>query len=118
MTTLKIENNNLEITIEGFDKVWALKSHLTIPLEHISGVVYDPEIARGWWHGLKLPGSNLPGVLTAGSFYQHKEWAFWDVHDPENTIVISLKDERYKKLVLEVQDPQMAVAEITATIKK
>ncbi|MDB4940130.1 MAG: hypothetical protein JWO40_555 [Candidatus Doudnabacteria bacterium] len=113
MTTLKIENGSLEIIIEGFDKVWALKSRMSIPLAHIQSVIYNPEIAHGWWHGLRLPGSNLPGVLTAGSFYQHKEWAFWDVHNPINTIVITLKDERYQKLVLEVEDPQKTIAELS-----
>jgi hypothetical protein len=30
---------------------------------------------------------------------------FWDVHDPEKTVVIHLKDERYARLVIEVDDP-------------
>ena len=38
------------------------------------------------------------------------------VHDPEKTIVITLHDERYKKLVLEVEDPQKTVADITAAL--
>lgn len=112
MTTLRVHNGNLEINIEGADKLWALKSQLTIPLAHISSVTHDPEIAKGWWHGFKAPGTNIPGVLTAGSYYEHKEWTFWDVHNPENTIVITLKDERYKKLVIEVENPQQAIAEI------
>ena len=116
MTKIEIENDSLQITIEGFDKVWAFKSHLTIPLSHVASVTYDPEIARGWWHGVKMPGSNIPGVLTAGSFYQYKEWTFWDVHDPDKTIVITLHDERYQKLVLEVDDPQQAVDDITAAL--
>jgi hypothetical protein len=60
LTTLKIEKGNLLITVEGFDKIWALKSHLTIPLAHISNASYQPETAEGWWHGIKLPGSNIP----------------------------------------------------------
>jgi hypothetical protein len=26
--------------------------------------------AHGWWHGSEMPGTNLPGVLTAGTFDQ------------------------------------------------
>lgn len=116
MTTLKIEHGNLELTIEGMDKVWALKSHLTIPLEHISIAAYDPEIAKGWWHGVRLLGSNIAGFITAGSYYNHKEWSFWDVHNPENTIVITLKDEQYSKLVIEVIEPEQAVIEINKAL--
>jgi hypothetical protein len=34
---------------------------------------------------------------------------FWDVHNPENTVVIEPKDERYNELIVEVADPQAAV---------
>jgi len=34
---------------------------------------------------------------------------FWDVHHPEKTIVIDLRDERYNELVVEVDDPEAAV---------
>jgi hypothetical protein len=53
----------------------------------------DPAIAHGWWRGLRMPGTNIPGVLTAGTFYQDGKRVFWDVHNPENTVVIELKHE-------------------------
>ena len=31
------------------------------------------------------------------------------MHDPNNTVVIDLKDERYNELIVEVPDPQAAV---------
>ncbi len=37
---------------------------------------------------------------------------FWDVHDPEKTVVIYLKDERYARLVIEVDDPPATAAAI------
>jgi hypothetical protein len=33
----------------------------------------------------------------------------WDMHHPEKTIVIDLRDERYNRLVVEVPDPEGAV---------
>ena len=54
----------------------------------------------------------MPGVITAGTFYQEGERVFWDVHDPEKTVVIRLKDERYARLVIEVEDPLATVAAI------
>ena len=43
------------------------------------------------------------------SFYQHGQRVFWDVHNPENTVVIELQDERYNELIVEVADPNAAV---------
>ncbi|MGA7049395.1 MAG: hypothetical protein WBP65_14030 [Candidatus Sulfotelmatobacter sp.] len=56
-----------------------------------------------------MPGTNVPGVITAGTFYQDGERVFWDVHDPEKTIVIDLHDERYNELVVEADDPEAAM---------
>jgi hypothetical protein len=116
MVDLSIADGKLSLRVRGADKLWAFKSSLEIPLAHIAGVRADADVARGWWHGIRMPGTNLPGVITAGTFYQDGNRVFWDVHDPEKTIVIDLHDERYNKLVVEVSDPQMAVSLIGAAL--
>jgi hypothetical protein len=105
MVELSISGGNLELQVRGADKLWAFKGSLEIPLQHVAGIRADPDVARGWWHGIRLPGTNIPGVLTAGTFYQHGNRVFWDVHNPENTVVIELRDERYDELIVEVADP-------------
>ena len=114
MVELSVTDGKLILHVLGTDKLWALRSSLEIPLTHISGVRADPSVAKGWYHGIRLPGTNIPGVITAGTFYQHGQRVFWDVHHPENTIVIELRDERYTELIVEVSDPQVAVEFIEA----
>ncbi len=116
MVDLSIAGGNLELHVRGADKLWALKSSLEIPLQHIGGIRADPSVAHGWWHGIKLPGTNIPGVLTAGTFYQHGKRVFWDVHNPENTVVIELRDERYDELIVEVADPLSTVERVRAAL--
>src|SRR5258708_2576147 len=98
MVDVSIDGDRAIFQVEGFDKLWAFRSRLEIPLAHLTDVAIDPDQARGWWHGLRLMGINMPGVLAAGTFYSHGELVFWDVHDPANTVIISLAHERYKKL--------------------
>lgn len=102
--------------IRGADKLWAFKSSLEIPLVHIAGVRADPETARGWYHGIRMPGTNVPGVITAGTFYQDGRRVFWDVHDPEKTVAIDLHDERYSQLIVEVADPDAAIKLIQSAL--
>jgi hypothetical protein len=109
LVDLSIAEGQLTLHVRGADKLWALKSSLEIPLVHVAGVRADPEIARGWYHGMRMPGTNVPGVITAGTFSQDGKRVFWDVHHPEKTIVIELHDERYNELVVEVDDPDGAV---------
>jgi hypothetical protein len=116
MVELSISDSNLELQVRGADKLWALRSSLEIPLQHIAGIRADPATARGWWHGIKLLGTDIPGVLTAGTFYQHGRRIFWDVHTPENTVVIELRDERYDELIVEGADPQLTVERVRAAL--
>ncbi len=109
MVDLTVVDGKLVLNVRGADKLWAWKSSLEIPLAHVGGVRADPEIARGWWHGLRMPGTNVSGVITAGTFYQDGKRVFWDVHHPDKTIVIDLHDERFSQLIVEVADPTTAV---------
>lgn len=112
MVEITIQGSAAVFDVEGLDKLWALKSRLEIQLRHIRGVRIDPAIARAWWVGLRMPGTHVPGVITAGTFYQHGQRIFWDVHDPERTIVIELADERYNELIVEVADPEATVTRL------
>ena len=116
MVSVVVEGDRVRFEVEGWDKLWALKSRLEIPLAHIQSVRADPEPARGWWHGLRLPGTQIPGLLTAGSFYQHGGFVFYDVHDPERTVVIELDHEHYRRLVIEVENPDDVVARLRSAI--
>lgn len=116
MVELHVSGASLVLQVMGADQLWALKSSLEIPLEHIAGIRADPSVAHGWFHGIKMPGTNIPGVLTAGTFYYHGKRIFWDVHHPEHTIVIELKDDRYDELIVEVADPKAAVGLVEAAL--
>lgn len=109
MVEVSVTDGKLILQICGADQLWALKSSLEIPLAHISSVRADPTVATGWYHGMRMGGTNVPGVITAGTFYQHGQRVFWDIHRPEHTIVIELHDERYNELIVEVGDPEVAV---------
>jgi hypothetical protein len=112
MVDVTIEGDHAVFQVEGFDKLWALRSRLEIPLTHIKQVEADPDAVGRWWHGLKILGTDVPGLFAAGTFFYHGELVFWDVHDPARTIIVSLDHERYKKLIVEVADPQMTIARL------
>ncbi len=118
MVDISIHTDSLIFEVEGWDKLWALKSRLEIPIAHVKGARVDEEAARGWWHGVKLWGADLPGVITAGTFYRKGRVVFYDTHKPEHTIVVDLDHEDYDQLILQVRDPAAAVRAITGAIGK
>ena len=117
MAQVDIANGSLVVSVTGVDKLLALRSRLEVPLEHVAGVELRPEAARRWWHGFRLPGTNLPGVVTAGSSYHSGEWVFWDVHDPDKTVAIQLRDEHYTRLVIQVDDPEATATALRSAMR-
>ena len=113
MTTVTITGGKLLIEVQGWDKLWALKSHLEIPLEHVKDVRPGNEEKV---KGIRAPGTYFPGIIAAGSFHQIGKHVFWDVHHPERAIAIDLHDERYTTLVVEVEHPEATMREIKAAV--
>jgi hypothetical protein len=110
MVTVSVQSDRAIFEVEGIHQLWALRSRLEIPLTHITGAEIDPDQVGRWWHGWKIAGTDVPGLFAAGTFYYHGELVFWDVHDPANTVIVSLDHERYKKLIIEVDDPAAVVS--------
>lgn len=112
MVDVSVEGDRVVFEVEGFDKLWALKSRLDIPVAHIRSARVDHGAAKGSWHGVNVGGADFPGVITAGAFYKEGRLVFYDTHKPENTIVVELDHEDYDQLILQVRDPDAAVAAI------
>jgi hypothetical protein len=117
MVSVTVESDRAVFEVEGWDKVWSLRSRLEIPLAHITGVEANVDQVSQWWHGLRVMGTDMPGLFAAGTFYYHGELVFWDVRHLHNTIIVSLDHERYRKLIIEVADPIAAVARLRDATK-
>ena len=118
MVDVSIAGDRVVFEVEGLHQLWALRSRLEIPLAHVTAAEYRPEDVGEWWHGLKIMGTDVPGLFAAGTFYYHGEMVFWDVRHVENTIIVSLADERYRKLIVEVADPHAVVDAINAARRR
>ena len=115
--SITLTPDTLIIDIEGTDKLWALRSRLQVPLANVAAVAPAKSEAREWLHGIRLGGTHIPGVITAGRFYSHGKWSFWDVHDPAKAIGIELRNEHYSKLIVEVGNPEDQISQIRQAIE-
>jgi hypothetical protein len=77
MVMVTVTDDQAIFDVEGVDKLWALRSRLQIPLAHITNVEANHDQVGRWWHGLKIIGTDVPGLVGAGTFYSHGEIVFW-----------------------------------------
>ena len=113
MITIEKQEDNFTFKVNGMHKLWAFKSQLTIPVDNIINAHQDLESVKGW-HGWRAPGTSIPSIITAGTFYKDGNKIFWDVSNIENCIIVDLQDEDYKQLIIEVENPADAISILTA----
>lgn len=116
MVNVSIHDKTLDLEMEGVDKLWTLRSHLEIPLTNVRQIRQDREQTQRWWSGLRAPGTRLPGFIKAGTFYQDGKRIFYDVHNPDNAVIIDLADDRYNELVVEVEDPTAVITRVQTAL--
>jgi hypothetical protein len=114
--SIELTKDSLTVHIKGADKLWALRSELQIPLANVISAQAASEEAQTWLHGMRVGGTHIPGVISAGRFYSHGELVFWDVHEPDKAIAIELRDERYDKLVIDAENPEEDIVRIREAI--
>jgi hypothetical protein len=119
MTRIEVSGDLLKIEILGWDKLWAFKSRLEFPLDHVISMRrWDQEKDGKWrFRGIRAPGTHLPGVIIAGTYYRKGQHFFYAVHHFEQTIVIELKDDWYLRVLVEVEDPEAVLRLVPSSVR-
>lgn len=112
MVIIERRNTEYVFTIKGMHKLWALKSELTIPADHIITAYRNTENLHVKL-GLRIPGTSIPGLIEAGTFIGREGIIFCDITNNDKSIIIELQHERYKKLIIDVEDPDRAIEQLT-----
>jgi hypothetical protein len=101
----EIEDGNLVLRFGKRDAAFAFKRRISMPLTDISDVT-TPARNSVPRHGLRLPGTEIPGFIRAGSYGRGAKREFWDVRKGETVLVIDTTGAApYARLVVEVDDP-------------
>jgi len=117
MSRVRIENEQLIITMQGARKLFSLKSEVSIHLDNVTGVKrgLDWSELPGFFDSLRV-GSHVPGFYFGGTFFQKDNKAFYDVKRKENAVVIDIKNEDFDTLVIGVDDCEATVALIKQSL--
>jgi hypothetical protein len=114
---LSITNQKFRIELDHwYEKLFAFHfgGIISMPIEHITAVSTEkPEFS---WRTIRAPGTGLPGVLVAGTFYTPVGREFWYIQGDRNYLVIDLQDEYYKRIVLTLANHEFWAERISQAI--
>lgn len=96
-------------SVLGLHKLWCLKSRIDVPKQQLLSVKrLDGDVVP--FFSIRLLGTHLPGVITAGTFYSKGEKIFCDVTDKSTALVFELKDGPYSRIIANVDNPEEALS--------
>jgi hypothetical protein len=110
---LSLNQNQLEIQLEWYEQLMAFTLHnpIMVPLDHLLQVTAEEPQSR--WTDLRAPGTHLPGVIKAGTYYTRHGREFWYATMDRKFLVLELREEPYQKIVLTVENNRDWVDRLT-----
>jgi len=111
MNTVRITDEEVEIKVEGLDKLWSFKGKVTIPRKCIAKIYLRPNDMKPPW--LRAPGTYLPKVIAAGTYQGSDRKEFWNTHFNDKCVVFELTDFDYTRVVVDVPNPQELIGELS-----
>lgn len=104
----------LIVRLSGWQALFALKREIAVKCDNVESVGVGTVTSLAP-NGLRMPGTYVPKVIAAGSYWwKGRGWSFWSVRNPKKAVDIRLRDERYARLVIQVDDPHATAAMIEA----
>ncbi len=89
---------------------------ISFPLENVAGATANPFLAQNWVRKQKFLAAYIPRAAKPGTQFEDDDCIFWEIENPNKTIVIYLENEFYNKIVVEVKEPHRAVCLIEQTL--
>jgi hypothetical protein len=104
LVSVTLKEDDFIFEIKGLHKIWAMESKIIVPKANIIRAHQDQDDFT-FWKGFRMHGTEIPGLIAAGTFYK-KGRNFWDVMNKKNALIVELKDQYFKKLIIEVENPK------------
>jgi hypothetical protein len=112
---------SFDVVPQGWYRLWSLRLRVRVPYGCVTAVEHDLRHAENGPVGLRVPGTNVPGVILAGTYW--KFWgashvrSFWIRRHTQNCITIRLREHEYDYLTIEVDDPAAAIARLQDALR-
>ena len=117
MPVLELTKDELVVHLRAWEALASVQRSIRVPLANVRGATED-EGFRGRELGLRAPGTGLPGVLHAGTFYKDGDRQFVFIDPNTHPLVIELENEKWRRIVLGVEDARQAAAEVSRAIAR
>ncbi len=97
-----IDKDVMSIELSNLEKILSFHNSLKLPISQITEV--SDTLLPPTWKEIRAPGTAIPGLIKAGTYYTFRGKEFWMLKKKDNPIRIELKNNKFKRLILGVND--------------
>ncbi len=113
---MHVNVDQLLVRFRGWDRLWTVRREVRVPLSQIEQVTVMQVGAvrpRWWW---RRRGTDVPGVIRAGSFVSQAGRELWDVRQGAVAVDIQLAEPApFRRIVLEVSEPALVAEQLRSS---
>ncbi|HVB13559.1 MAG TPA: hypothetical protein VNH38_02235 [Candidatus Dormibacteraeota bacterium] len=115
MADIRVEGSELVLVLSGLEKVEGVHGDIRVPLTAVRDVeVVDRPLDL--IHGLKMPGTGIPGMTAVGSWISSDGRTFAVEHHTSRGIVVHLEGLPYQQLIVGSDDPEGLAERVRSAI--
>jgi hypothetical protein len=97
-----IDKDVIRIELSNLEKILSFHNSLNIPVSQI--IEISDTLLPPTWKEIRAPGTAIPALIKAGTYYTFRGKEFWMLKKKDNPIRIELKNNKFKRLILGVSD--------------
>lgn len=109
--TITTNDQGIRIELHGREQLAALRAKVEVPRPCIQDVRFEARFQDWRKVEVRMPGTNAPRLLLAGSYWTEEGWDFLYIKRPhgflkplvENVLVIETDQNRYRRVIVSIE---------------
>src|SRR5579859_448178 len=112
MAKLLVHDDVFTVSLSPVEKAEAVHGDVSVPRTAVVSARSVPD-GMAEVHGLRMPGTGLPGVIMVGTWRDQGTVTFAVCHGRRPAVVLELTGQRYDRIVVTVEHPDEVAASLT-----
>ena len=104
MAKLLVNDDVVTVSLSAVEKAEALHVDVSVPRSAVASARVVPD-GLDEVHGLRMPGTGLPGVIMVGTWRDKERVTFAVCHGRRPAVVLELTGQHYDRFVVTVENP-------------
>lgn len=114
MPNIQLTDQHLQVNLSVLEKLATLRGNLSFDWSQVRGATDDVNAHKQF--GWRAPGTALPGVIAAGTYYKNGDRQFIYWRKGEQPVVIELDHPKWDRLIVGATDARGLVQAINSRV--